>query len=248
MQRLVGSLPWPLPAVLAWAMAWVIQAAARPLAGAPLAFGLATLAGLMLAWPAATGWRRAIGGAGFPLSAAALGAWPALPSAWWLGAALPLALVYPLRAWRDAPFFPTPADALLDLGAWARPAPRRVLDAGCGLGHGLAALRALWPDPQIAGIEWSRPLAWAAARRCRFARVTRGDMWAASWAGHDLVYVFQRPESMARVWAKARADLAPGAWLVSLEFEVPGVAPTARLHGARPVWLYRVGTKARTAP
>lgn len=240
MQRVVASLPWPLPAVLAWAAAWGAYAAAQPLTGAAPAFVLATLAGLTLAWPAATAWRRVIGAAGFPLSAAALGALPALPSVWWLAAALPLALLYPLRAWRDAPFFPTPASALEGLGAWLGPGPRRVLDAGCGLGHGLAALRALWPDAAFSGIEWSRPLAALAQRRCRFARITRGDMWAASWAGHDLVYVFQRPESMARAWAKACAELAPGSWLVSLEFAVPDVAPTARLQGQRPVWLYRI--------
>jgi hypothetical protein len=47
---------------------------------------------------------------------------------------------------------------------------------------------------------------------------------------------------MARARDKARAELRPGAWLVSLEFDVPGLPATARLedeqHG-KPVWLYR---------
>jgi hypothetical protein len=42
-------------------------------------------------------------------------------------------------------------------------------------------------------------------------RVRRGDMWAMSWQGCQVVYLFQRPESMARAWDKACADLAPGA-------------------------------------
>jgi len=55
------------------------------------------------------------------------------------------------------------------------------------------------------------------------------------------VYLFQRPESMARAAEKARAQLMPGAWLVSLEFEAPSLKPQAvlRCPDGRPVWLYR---------
>ena len=71
--------------------------------------------------------------------------------------------------------------------------------------------------------------------------VRRADMWSADWSGFDLVYVFQRPESMARVIAKAARELRPGAWLASLEFEVVTLLPQLVLKSAdgRPVWLYR---------
>jgi hypothetical protein len=48
---------------------------------------------------------------------------------------------------------------------------------------------------------------------------------------------------MARALAKARAELQPGAWLVSLEFAVGGEPPSGRLDGVqgRPVWLYQIG-------
>ena len=58
----------------------------------------------------------------------------------------------------------------------------------------------------VEGVEWSRPLAWLARWRARSARVRRGDLWADDWAPFALVYVFQRPESMPRVWAKACAN------------------------------------------
>ena len=47
---------------------------------------------------------------------------------------------------------------------------------------------------------------------------------------------------MARAAAKAQAELATGAWLVSLEFAVPGWLPSAQLRapGGRVVWLYRM--------
>jgi hypothetical protein len=103
-------------------------------------------------------------------------------------------------------------------------------------------LHRVWPQAQVEGVEWSAPMAWLCARRCAFARVCRGDMWALPWSGHALVYLFQRPESMARAWTKACAEMAPGSWLVSLEFSIPGVQPLHRLDagGGRPVWVYRV--------
>ncbi|MBK1712958.1 class I SAM-dependent methyltransferase [Rubrivivax gelatinosus] len=244
-------LPWPLPALAAWLLAWAVFAAlaAAGQGGLP-AFAAASAAGCVIAAGAQGRWRRLLAGAGFPLSALALGALPQLPGWAWLVALLPLALAYPLKAWRDAPFFPTPAQALDGLGAVVVLAPRaRVLDAGCGLGHGLQALHRLWPQAVFEGVEWSRPLAWLAARRCPFAQVRRGDLWAGSWAGLDLLYVFQRPESMVRVLAKAEAEMAPGSWLVSLEFPLPGREPLADAGGGggRPVWVYRVGESGNTS-
>ena len=67
-------------------------------------------------------------------------------------------------------------------------------------------------------------------------------MWQSDWSGLALVYLFQRPESMARALAKAQAEMAPGSWLASLEFAAAGTEPTASLQrlGAKPVWLYQV--------
>ena len=132
------------------------------------------------------------------------------------------------------------------LKALPLPAGASVLDAGCGLGHGLLALRLAWPTARLQGVEWSAPMAWLCRLRCRFAEVRRADMWGHAWAGHDVVYLFQRPESMPRAHAKALAELRPGAWLVSLEFEVPGVAPTLKLPAGRrrSVWCYRIPAPA----
>lgn len=235
------GLPWPAPALLAWALAWAGYAGARQ-AGidALWAWPLAALVGAAAAWPVAGRLRRALVAAGFPLSSLVLGA--PVPAWLWLVPAATLLLAYPLRAWADAPFFPTPARALQGLAAQLPlPAGAHVLDAGCGLGHGLTGLHAAFPQARIDGVEWSALLAWCCARRCRFARVRRADMWLADWSGYDLVYLFQRPETMARAWTKACAELAPGGWLVSLAFAVPGVEPWQRLDagGGRPLWVYR---------
>ena len=236
-------MPWPLPALIAWAGAWLTfvalqRAAVPPVAALVVACVLGTAASLL----GGSWWRRGLIAAGFPLSLALLGA-AGLPTWSWLVPLALLLLVYPLNAWRDAPVFPTPHHALQSLGAQAPlPAGARVLDAGSGLGDGLKALRLAYPAAKLEGIEWSWPLRLLCALRCPWARVRRGDMWTADWGPFAMVYLFQRPESMARAAAKAQAEMAPGAWLVSLEFAVPGALPSAQLRapGGRVVWLYRL--------
>ncbi len=243
---------WPLPALLSWAAAWGLFSAAR-VAGfeAPAALAAAGVLGAALALLHAQRWRRLIVALGFPLSLLMTGLPAELPAWLWLLPLALLALLYPRRTWGDAPLFPTPRRALSQLAALTPLPPcARVLDAGCGLGHGLRELHAAFPTAQIEGIEWSRPLALLARWRCRFARIHQGDLWAQDWRPFALVYVFQRPETMARVWTKACAEQTPGAWLVSLDFEVPGQTPLAmhalpRGHG---IWIYRTPVTAPTRP
>ena len=207
------------------------------------AVALATLLGAAFALYAATRWRRVFIAAGFPLSLALSGAALTLPAWAWLAPLAALMVLYPVGAWRDAPLFPTPKGALRGLAAQVSlPAEGRFLDAGCGLGDALIELRREFPRATLSGIEWSAPLRLACALRCRFATVRRADMWTADWSAFDLVYVFQRPESMERVIAKASRELRPGAWLASLEFEVGSRRPTWAFvcSDGRPLWLYRM--------
>src|SRR5450830_416907 len=179
-------LPWPLPALLVWAAAWGLFAVlAQAGVDVLVALGCAAALGALGSVLGRNWWRRFRIALGFPL----------------------LLLVYPINAWRDAPIFPTPRAALLGLPqAIALPAGAAVLDAGCGLGDGLRALRRAWPEAALHGLEWSWPLRLLCALRCPWAQVRRGDIWRESWAPYQLVYVFQRPESMARALAKAQAE------------------------------------------
>jgi hypothetical protein len=250
-------LIWPLPALLTWAAAWLVFLGLGR-AGLPLAVSAmaAVLLGGVLAFLGATRWRRIFIAAGFPLSLLVSGAAASLPAWAWL---LPLALLlllYPVNSWRDAPLFPTPADALAGLEQ-AAPLPpgARIVDAGSGLGAGLRALHRAYPNARIEGLEWSWPLVLASRLRCRFAHIRRADIWAVDWSAFDLVYLFQRPESMPRVVDKALSGMRPGTWLVSLEFEATAWVPVARLEpvAGKPVWIYRVpaggasSTKATTS-
>jgi len=248
---LCRSLPWPLPALVVWTAGWLLF---RLLLAVGLPPWLGLLAGAALGLTcsllAASRLRALVVAGGFPLSLLAGGMPIALPAWAWL---LPLALLlllYPRQAWRDAPLFPTPAGALDALGLAAPlPPAARVLDAGCGLGHGLQALRRAYPRARLEGVEWSWPLALLARWRCPRAEVRRGDLWAGSWAAYDLVYLFQRPESMPRALAKARSEMRQGAWLASLEFEAAGCRPqqVLRCPDGRLLWLYRLPLQASSA-
>lgn len=242
---LTTHLPWPAPALLVWLLGWLVFVLSQPLIGGLPALLLACSLGVVLSVCAERWWRRLMIAAGFPLSLAltlSISGVAMVPTWAWLLVVAVLLLVYPLNAWRDAPLFPTPALALRELPRHAPLAPgASVLDAGCGLGHGLVALRAAYPHARLHGVEWSWLLRWACALRCPWAHIRRGDLWRGDWRDVDLVYLFQRPESMARATDKAIAELRAGAWLVSLAFEAEALQATAVIRGdnGHPVWLYR---------
>lgn len=239
-------LRWPLPALLAW-LAAAGGAAMLEAAGLPAAAAECFVAAAVgsVAWRLhllGSGWRRMIVAAGYPLALVVSGA-ASSPGWVWLVALAAVALVYPVRMWRDAPWFPTPRRSLDGLAAHVSlAADARILDAGCGSGHGLLALRQQWPCARLEGIEWSWPLVLATRWRCRFARVHRGDMWSTDWSPFALVYLFQRPETMARAIDKAEREMRRGAWIASLNFEVAGRRADAvvRNDGTPAVWLYRI--------
>lgn len=234
-------MSWPLPALLVWGLSWLLYVGLASAGVTPLlALFLGCALGVGASALGTSWWRRVMIALGFPLSLAASGA-AVLPAWVWLLPLLLLVLIYPLNTWRDAPLFPTPKNALKDLAAQVPFAQDAlILDAGCGLGDGLVALRAAFPKATLHGLEWSWPLRALCALRCPWARVRQGDIWRADWSAYDLVYLFQRPESMARAAAKARAELQPGAYLVSLEFEAKDLQPLAVLRppGGKPVWVY----------
>jgi len=184
---------------------------------------------------------------GFPVSLGLSGS-TTLPAWAWLFPLVFALLVYPVHAWRDAPIFPTPFHALRELpGVAPLPGTAVILDAGCGLGDGLRALRVVYPKARFCGIEFSWPLRLMAALRCPWARIWHGDIWQEDWSAYDMVYLFQRPETMPHAVAKAQ-EMKPGAWLVSLEFEATSLTPTAVVQASadRPVWLYQAPFKPTT--
>ncbi|MFM8467479.1 MAG: class I SAM-dependent methyltransferase [Oxalobacteraceae bacterium] len=233
---------------MAWIFSWIVYLVLLRVDLLPwLSAAVATAVGALASVLAGTLSRRIAVAVGFPLSLLLFGA-GAMPGWAWLLPLVIVLLVYPMNAWRDAPLFPTPAAALRDLPVHA---PLRagalVLDAGCGLGHGIRALRAVYPDVTLHGTEWSWPLRIIAGLLCPWARIQQGDMWRDDWSRYDMVYLFQRPETMPRAIEKATAEMKAGAYLVSLEFVARALKPEAVLQTLpeKPVWIYRAPFKAQ---
>ena len=233
---------WPVSALLVWFCAWltsVLLISAGCISPWPAVCGCAT--GVIFSVLGATRARQLALAGGFPLSLFFTESAFASLSAWLVLLAMAL-LIYPVRSWRDAPLFPTPLNALRDVPRFAQLMDQaRVLDAGCGLGDGLLALRHAYPRACYFGIEASWPLRVFGAIRCPWAKIWQGNFWEEGWQGYSMVYLFQRPEAMGRAVDKAHAELPPGAWLISLEFEAVNLRPSAVVHAGRDrsVWIYQ---------
>lgn len=113
------------------------------------------------------------------------------------------------------------------------PANAAFLDLGCGLGGPLARLARLRPDARLHGVE-AAPLNWLVARLrlAGRARVRLASLWDTNLGDYDVVYAYLSPVPMARLWDKARTEMAPGSLFISNSFPVPGVEPaeTIELH------------------
>jgi hypothetical protein len=238
------NVPWPLPALGVWLSAWAVFMALLAVGTVESrALLAAVLWGAVCAWLQPVPWRRLLMAMGFPLSWALTQGLAEVPAGLWLGVALLVLMLYPPSTWGNAPLFPTPSEALDGLREVAPLPPMgRILDVGSGAGDGLKALEQAYPDARLFGVESSWPLVWLSRLRCPTAHIRRGNMWAHSWGDYDLVYVFQRPETMEQAMTKARAELSPGAWLVSLEFAVPDEVPTSTwtCPDGRTVWVYQM--------
>lgn len=162
------------------------------------------------------------------LPCALLAHYLAWPSWLWFSGFLGLLLVFWRTDISQVPLYLTnhkSREALLSL---LPVVPVRVIDIGCGDGRVLRYLARARPDCQFVGFEHA-PLtsawAWILSRKLTNLSIYQGDFWGHGLAAYGLVYAFLSPVPMARLWAKARAEMHPGAFLVSNSFMIPEAEP-----------------------
>lgn len=150
----------------------------------------------------------------------------AIAPAWYLAGFVLLLLVF----WRTdksrVPLYLSNAATARAVAALLPATPCHVIDLGCGDGRLLKALARARPDCEFVGFEHA-PLTWAWARLNTLGlpncRVRHGDFWRQNLGLYDVAYAFLSPAPMARLWAKAGADMRPGSLLLSNSFDIPGV-------------------------
>lgn len=188
-------IPWPLPPLLVWLLAWgaylvLVQAGQGPGTAAVLI----SLAGCLAArWGQSRG-RRLIIGLGFPLSWLWLADWATLAAPLWLLPLAVLLLLYPPSAWRlhDPAAEPDfgPLRERLELPPMARivaVGPLPGLPNGQPLGPLLRALERAFPDARCTGLcpSWADWL-WAHLSGSQ-ARLLRTDPWRSDWSACELL-------------------------------------------------------------
>lgn len=105
-----------------------------------------------------------------------------------------------------------------------------MIDIGSGLGDLSMAIARMRPNSRIEGIEVA-PLPWlisrlrAALSRSR-ANFKLGDYYTLDFADYDVVFAYLSPAAMPKLYQKAQLEMQVGGFLVSYEFEIPGVEPT----------------------
>jgi hypothetical protein len=153
----------------------------------------------------------------------------ALPPAWFLAAFAVLALLYWTTYRTRVPLFLSSTEACDALHALLPHQPGvLVADLGCGLGDVIARVGRARPNARFVGYELAplpAAIAWLRTRTNPNAAVLRRDFWHESLREYDIVYAFLSPAPMPELWRKARAEMKPGALLVSNSFAIPGTEP-----------------------
>jgi hypothetical protein len=141
---------------------------------------------------------------------------------WFLAAFLLLALTSLGAVFTRVPLYLSSSRAAQEL-ALRLPMQGSLIDLGCGLGGPLAHVHKQRPDARLAGIE-AAPLNWLISKLRLLGRadIRLGSLWDADLSTCDIVYAYLSPAPMARLAAKARAEMQPGSLLISNTFAIPG--------------------------
>jgi hypothetical protein len=129
----------------------------------------------------------------------------------------------------QVPYYPS-SKSVRDAVAASLPAsPVRFIDIGSGLGGLSLELARRRTESSFSGIEIA-PLPWLVsllrAKLLRIdARFLLGDYNGLDFSRYDVIFAYLSPAAMPALWEKARAEMHPGALLLSYEFPIPQAAP-----------------------
>lgn len=222
------------------ALSWTVQLTAAYL-GANLTFSMltlvlmqASLAAIFSSLAGMASWWRWIH-LGFPVAIWGMSSWH-IPNEFYLvGFIVSLGLFWTTFR-SQVPFFPSRPVVWRQVAKlMPKDKPVRLIDIGSGLGDMPMYIAKARPDSHIEGIEIA-PLPWlvsflrAKIRRSN-AILKLGDYHALDFANYDVIFAYLSPAAMLALWQKAHQEMRSGSLLISLEFEIPGIAPSMRIAG-----------------
>jgi hypothetical protein len=150
-----------------------------------------------------------------------------LGGGWYLTGLLILGLTSIGALTNRVPLYLSSQRAVSEVARRIPPGPgHRVIDLGCGLGGLLGGLARARPDVALDGID-AAPLPWLFSRLRLLGRahIRFGSLWSVDLGQYDVVYAYLSPEPMARLWAKASAEMRRGSLFISNTFADPGMEP-----------------------
>ncbi|WP_293775562.1 class I SAM-dependent methyltransferase [uncultured Oxalicibacterium sp.] len=148
-----------------------------------------------------------------------------LPPTLFLGAFLILLLLYWSTYRTQVPFYPSRLTVWQEVERLLPEASFRFVDIGSGLGGLPLYLKKQRGDGDYRGVEIA-PLPWSISRLRAFlaksaVRFERSDYQKLNFADYDVIFAYLSPAAMPALWQKARAEMMPGALLLSYEFTIP---------------------------
>ncbi len=222
------AITWPTLSLLSWISDWLVFLWLINLkVGSSVAFFIVLLLVIVKLLIVKTSkWKKIFLLLGFPLSAFLLQINQASSTIGWLMPLLILLIVYPPNSWKDAPIYPTPKNALDGLNAILNLKNNsKILDFGCGVGHGIKAILQEWPNSYVFGVENSIFFYLFTKLKYHKATIIFDNMWDVHLSNFNVLYVFQRPETMTEIWEKAKKEMPPNSFVISLSFPIENVKP-----------------------
>lgn len=183
----------------------------------------------------------------FFLPAAAWALTLSIDPAWYLAAAIVMALVFRGAASGQVPLYLSNTTTVTALDRLiSELSIRHFTDLGCGLASVLAPLAQRHPERRFTGVE-NAPLSWIVARLRALGQnnlnIHYRSLWQQPLHDCDAVYAFLSPAPMAALWQHL-CQQTPGGWLISNSFAVPDISPARTIvlddRRGTTLYLYRI--------
>ncbi len=118
----------------------------------------------------------------------------------------------------------------------------KLVDLGCGDGR---FLRAVYRKYGVIGVGFEiNPWAYFLARLYHWltgcpAKIRRRDFMKEDLSGYQVVFCYLFPDLLLELTPKLKAELRPGAIVISCNFPLPGLVPWRVLEEDDPIYFYR---------